>query len=168
MTDIAAAPHGPMRAVTPQTDERPAKRPHAMINEPTGASLDATVSFSAVHDWWQVRNTGDTCPAALCCVKLRCRCGAAALPSSAIMWRTSDSLRALCVCCGVQGVRLSLQQAEMDLAGRQQQMVAVEVCRRDSALLFFPGCPPERAGSSSFPRLAAWHSLDCAHSQLGV
>ena len=54
MTDIAAAPDVSMHAVTPHTDERPAKRPHSMISEPTGASLDATVSFSAVHDWWQV------------------------------------------------------------------------------------------------------------------
>ncbi len=37
--------------------------------------------------------------------------------------------------CRVQGVRLSLQQAEMELAGRQQQMVAVEARRRDIAQL---------------------------------
>ncbi len=33
----------------------------------------------------------------------------------------------ICMRCWMQGVRLSLQQAEMELAGRQQQMVAVEV-----------------------------------------
>ena len=39
-------------------DERPAKRPHSTFNGPTNASLDATVSFSAVHDWWQVLSPG--------------------------------------------------------------------------------------------------------------
>ena len=62
MTDAAVASSNPMHATLSNTDgqqafgdERPAKRPHSMINEPTGASLDATVSFSAVHEWWQVR-----------------------------------------------------------------------------------------------------------------
>ena len=72
MTDVAAAPDGPVHAAIPHTDkspgfeERPAKRPHSMINEPTGASLDVTVSFSAVHDWWQVRPRSESCVLLLC------------------------------------------------------------------------------------------------------
>ncbi len=62
MTDAVASPAGSMPAVIPRTDEfgeRPAKRPHSVITDPTSGSLDATVSFSAVHDWWQVRNTAE-------------------------------------------------------------------------------------------------------------
>jgi hypothetical protein len=63
MTDVATVPNGHVHTPPQSTDEqigfgeRATKRP-CLNSDGTAdrlaASLDATVPFSAVHEWWQV------------------------------------------------------------------------------------------------------------------
>ena len=83
------------------------------------------MSFSAVHEWWQVRGC------LVCVLSLSQKCwlslGVYMSQSHLCYARDVSCLHGLSLVAFMQGVRLSLHQAELDLGNRQQQMVAVEV-----------------------------------------